>query len=377
MSEPTYTFEGLRGVGRVELSFVPDQRVYALFGTNGVGKTKCLEALFQYHVLRHEEFQWADGEPRLIPQDLVAQSITSKFGGKLVLTEDWDKGRKTLDIEDDASERTSLPCVFLGAGERGHILLDTVQLGVPVGTFEQRRQRYFELLLEGMRKHFSSLGMHANLEQWFVTLAQSANPYQTANDNRRVEIDTLLRLLNKIDVRFSPDFMQVDGANRVSLKVDGVVTQLLHLSTGFTSLVKLLQPIISGYANFTNEPDITQVKGLVFIDEIENHLHVSWQTNLISLLQGLFPNTTFYVTTHSPLVLSQLKQGEAYILKRDFSAGFVRSELIKNPSGKLMVDMLNDVFKVDMNALKRDRFDPAAQAEAKKLLLELLGDAED
>jgi predicted ATP-binding protein involved in virulence len=228
-----------------------------------------------------------------------------------------------------------------------------------------------------MRKHFSSLGMHANLEQWFVTLAQSANPYQTSNDNRRVEIDTLLRLLNKVDARFASDFMRVDGANRVSLKVDGVETQILHLSTGFTSLVKLLQSIISGYANFTNEPDITQVKGLVFIDEIENHLHVSWQTNLIPLLQGLFPNTTFYVTTHSPLVLSQLKQGEAYLLKRDFSAGMVRSELIKNPSGKLMVDMLNDVFKVDMNALKRDRFDPAAQAEAKKLLLELLGDAED
>ena len=38
-------FEGLRGVGTVELDLMPKQRVYTLIGTNGVGKTKTLEAL--------------------------------------------------------------------------------------------------------------------------------------------------------------------------------------------------------------------------------------------------------------------------------------------------------------------------------------------
>jgi hypothetical protein len=49
--------------------------------------------------------------------------------------------------------------------------------------------------------------------------------------------------------------------------------------------------------------------------------------------------------------------------------------MIKNPGGKLLIDMLNDVFKVDMNALKLNHFDPVAQAEGKRLLLELLGEA--
>ena len=37
----------LVGVGDVHLSFEPEQRVYCLIGENGIGKTKCLEALFK------------------------------------------------------------------------------------------------------------------------------------------------------------------------------------------------------------------------------------------------------------------------------------------------------------------------------------------
>ncbi len=45
----------LVGVGDVHLSFQPEQRVYCLIGENGIGKTKCLEALFST-VFIHNEF---------------------------------------------------------------------------------------------------------------------------------------------------------------------------------------------------------------------------------------------------------------------------------------------------------------------------------
>ncbi|MDQ7074851.1 MAG: hypothetical protein Q9O24_06770 [Gammaproteobacteria bacterium] len=40
-------FEAVKGVGDVELDFQPEQRVYTLIGSNGIGKTKTLESLFQ------------------------------------------------------------------------------------------------------------------------------------------------------------------------------------------------------------------------------------------------------------------------------------------------------------------------------------------
>lgn len=378
MSEPTYTFDGLRGVGRVELSFVPDQRVYALFGANGVGKTKCLEALFQYHLLSNQDYRLFAVKSSYGSAISVAKTAIGPSGA---FTEAYIDH---LTFVLDSSPRPefaafSLPSVFLGAGERGHVSSEEIHSGLAVGTFEQRQGRYFESIASGMRDYFSSLGMHANLEQWFVTLAQSTNPYQKSNDNRKVEIDTLLRLLNKIDNRYDPEFMEIDGANHVSLKVSGVITELRHLSTGFTSLVKLLQAIISGYANFTNEVNLTHVKGNVFIDEIESHLHVEWQSKIVLLLKELFPNTTFFIATHSPIVLSQLSECEAYSLKR--RGDVVESSIIKTPNKRILSDVMVDAMGINLNQLKVARLSSDSQRGVKerlrKLLLETQGEGGD
>ena len=47
-------------------------------------------------------------------------------------------------------------------------------------------------------------------------------------------------------------------------------------------------------------------EGIVLIDEIELHMHPSWQRNIIPILKKTFPNIQFIVTTHSPLVLGEL-----------------------------------------------------------------------
>ncbi|TAG34993.1 MAG: ATP-binding protein [Polaromonas sp.] len=216
--------------------------------------------------------------------------------------------------------------------------------------------------------------MHTGLEQWLVALAQSVNPYQKQSDNRQAEIETLLRLLNQIDDRFDPEFLQIAGDSRVSLKVHGQVTELRHLSSGFASLLKMLQAIISGYANFTNEVQLAHVKGVVLIDEIESHLHVEWQSKIVLLLKKIFPNTTFFIATHAPLVLTQLEEGEAYQLHRDKKDGVIRSQLITAPNKQALIDVLREGFGVDVNALKRERMSPESQEAVKKRLLDLIND---
>lgn len=48
--------------------------------------------------------------------------------------------------------------------------------------------------------------------------------------------------------------------------------------------------------------------GIVLIDEIELHLHPTWQAKIISNLQMIFPNIQFIITTHSPKVLGELTE---------------------------------------------------------------------
>jgi len=54
--------------------------------------------------------------------------------------------------------------------------------------------------------------------------------------------------------------------------------------------------------------------GVVLIDEIEQHLHPSWQRTIIPNLRRTFPNIQFILTTHSPQVLSTLKKENVFIL---------------------------------------------------------------
>lgn len=46
--------------------------------------------------------------------------------------------------------------------------------------------------------------------------------------------------------------------------------------------------------------------GVVLIDEIELHMHTSWQRKVVGVLKKTFPNVQFIITTHSPQVLGEI-----------------------------------------------------------------------
>ena len=54
----------------------------------------------------------------------------------------------------------------------------------------------------------------------------------------------------------------------------------------------------------TNEED---PKGIAIIDEIDIHLHPSLEQEVLARLKKTFPSIQFIVSTHSPMVLSNLK----------------------------------------------------------------------
>jgi hypothetical protein len=48
------------------------------------------------------------------------------------------------------------------------------------------------------------------------------------------------------------------------------------------------------------------VRGIVIIDELEQHLHPKWQQVIVGRLKKEFPKTQFITTTHSPLIASSI-----------------------------------------------------------------------
>ena len=50
----------------------------------------------------------------------------------------------------------------------------------------------------------------------------------------------------------------------------------------------------------------TGIRGIVIVDELEQHLHARWQRTVVDDLKELFPNIQFVVSTHSPLIASSI-----------------------------------------------------------------------
>lgn len=363
-------FEGLTGVGRVQLALEPHQQIYTFIGANGVGKTKMLEALFQVLFFTNSTANKALEPLRFV--HLRFKSFQQNSPSEWILDRGSDPAPVWANIRNSFYQRNhALPVVFLGAQSRGSISDVKTANNSSMGSLDSRRKIYFDALAADMESHFGSMNMSTSIQEWFVSIARSSNRWQKNEDNREVEISTVMRLLHAIDNRIDAEFLEITGDDRVSIQIEGQKRELTQLSSGFTSILKLIQAIVSGYSYFTNESNIQHVKGIVLIDEIESHLHLSWQANIIPLLKTLFPNTTFYITTHSSVVLAQLKEGEAYNLYRD-DDGVVKTKKIPAPNKAALADILKDVFSVDINQLKLQNSSIAEQQTAKDNLLRLL-----
>ena len=74
-----------------------------------------------------------------------------------------------------------------------------------------------------------------------------------------------------------------------------------NLSAGYRSMVHLVGDILIRLYKKEVHSDLSDITGIVLIDEIENHLHPSLQKKAPELLTRVFPKIQFIASTHSPI----------------------------------------------------------------------------
>jgi predicted ATP-binding protein involved in virulence len=87
--------------------------------------------------------------------------------------------------------------------------------------------------------------------------------------------------------------------------------------------------------------------GIVLLDEVDMHLHPSWQQTVLTDLMGAFPKLQFIVTTHSPQVLSTIKRENIRVLGPDASGKIIASAPLAMTYGETSGDVLHSVMMVD------------------------------
>lgn len=143
-------------------------------------------------------------------------------------------------------------------------------------------------------------------------------------------------------------FLEIDRKQKRLMfdTADGIVP-LEELSDGYQNVAAwigdLLHRVTRAFAHYTNPLD---ARGVLLIDEVDAHLHPTWQRRLRMYLESRLPNFQIIATTHSALTLQQFHEEEAFVLSRDEAKKVALTPFPTDPS-KLRLHQLYDLaFKI-------------------------------
>lgn len=93
---------------------------------------------------------------------------------------------------------------------------------------------------------------------------------------------------------------------------------LSQMSDGYKGALSLIADI--AYRMSLLNPDLmekalTETPGLVMIDEVDLHLHPTWQERILEDLMTIFPCVQFIVTTHAPIVINSVRSDNLILIR--------------------------------------------------------------
>lgn len=190
--------------------------------------------------------------------------------------------------------------------------------------------------------------------------------------------DKQLNAVRTAITAFMPDLsnIRVQRKPRLHMAVDkdGKSLNVMQLSQGEKSLMALVGDIARRLAMMNPELDNPlHGDGIILIDEVDMHLHPSWQRNLVQRFTDTFPNCQIVLSTHSPLVISDQKNILVYLLSNG-EIGALPPLYGADVNTVLLEAMDTDVRNPDINEKLNDLLDTIhdTDIDAAKKLLEAL-----
>ncbi len=166
----------------------------------------------------------------------------------------------------------------------------------------------------------------------------------------KAAVDHVASIASEIAEGFTIEFLGVtedsEGLYPEFKTPDGTLP-LDVLSQGTQSIIQFIAHLVFGYAEYYDfPPDLGKKPGILIIDEIDAHLHPSWQRRIIPTLNGYFPNLQIICSTHSPLMLAGLKAEQVKLLRRSENGKVTVSENDADISGWTSDEILRQFLEV-------------------------------
>jgi len=132
--------------------------------------------------------------------------------------------------------------------------------------------------------------------------------------------DPQLEAVRRALERFLPEFTDLTVRRnplRMEVKKNNQILTINQLSDGEKCLMAMVGDLARrmAIANPVRDNPLDG-EGIVVIDEIDLHLHPTWQRMIAPKLIEVFPNCQFMISTHSPSVITHVHPNNLYLLKQ-------------------------------------------------------------
>ena len=313
-----------------------DGRSTIIFGVNGTGKTSILEAVnylcwnWLYRLNPAQGAAFKSLKASLVRTGVSKLEISGEFefnGEKFLLKKEYTKARpgkgavvsahkKLYDafvehfISAYGNEEKNIP-IFVNYGTNRSVL------DIPLRI---RKKHQFSKWTALERANENELDYKTFFE-WF----RNQEDYEAEIIREKQDFsytDIPLKCVRTAVQTMLPEFGELQVKRnplRLAVKKNGTEYSVDQLSDGEKCTLALIGDLSRrlALANQNSENPL-EGSGIVLIDEIELHMHPSWQRKVLPILCKTFPNIQFIVTTHSPQVLGEVSdQFNLFMLSED------------------------------------------------------------
>ncbi len=394
--------ENYRGFTDTTIEF--GDHITCIAGINGAGKSSVLYAIAKSMCLLSNKASLTNKKDYMLKKDDIHRNNSqyNDFVGETTINAVFDVNEKTINTNNTIS--------FFGGklstsskSDKAELIENTDFPGLCLYSVN----RYIENMESSINKEapasdpffmyskiLSSISDYEDFFIWFKNREDIENE-RILNAQRNhidgYDYDLQLEAVRQVISRFfgknyKARVSRID--NTLIVENNNSEISFSSLSDGEKSLFLLLGDIarrlaIASSHKFQNLPvkidDILNTPGIVLIDEIELHLHPSWQRKICKFLTETFPNCQFVITTHSPQILGELKTDEIWLLndfnvyRPDSSFGLTSNQILDE-----VMDVIDGDFSLSRDsaiakklqalnlAMENEKF-----AEAKKIIAEL------
>lgn len=285
--------EQLRHLSNICIELNHDKRTNLLLtGKNGSGKTTVLRAMKDYLVAINQGV-FADFEAtgmddnhyglRVVFNKNVG--IDEAYARGRFLTAFYSADRKTSIVKHKNIEDVVLKTSYPLESNPGNVLLKYL-------VHLKTQQAY--------ARNEGDMAVVQMLDEWFERFT---NALKVLLDNQTIEL--------KYDYKRYDFEIIEDGKKKFGFD---------QLSDGYSAAIQIVADLILRMEqNWLKKGVLStyDVEGLVMIDELETHLHISLQRKILPFLVEFFPKIQFVVSTHSPYILNSIEDCVIYDLEKN------------------------------------------------------------